>query len=698
VDPFDLMIWLASDLWGYYAIGFVGLGFFINDLFPLETPATQDASPFHGLWILLGIFMVLAAAGSFWRFVSSPNPPKGTKRKAVRKPYPLWFSGLLALAGIGFLLYALFPLRSHLTADYGATVGLPGTYWIAMIDFLAIAITPTSWFLSRLAADRSNPELKLRKQMMSTDPAVASAAAFQLGQQLKLKNPVGARVVYAQGLEMGHATWSAACAVNLAILDRQDKKYDDAIAMYDRAIAFGDPMWVGRAEWGKGGAYTSLNNRVAACAAYERALSSTEPHVKGTVALRLGELRQADGDLDGAKEAFEQAVASGYTGSVPKATVALAEVAKEQVRRADAREQIREAAGNAKKVAAAQCALATVLIEQGSLPEAKALLAPFTTDASTPEHVVALRQTGLIAVRENDEDRAVDYFQKAFSAGGADESLLAGLDLADQLEKIKMVEEAATALRAVADSERPSIAADAMRRLGVLWDRQGKLDEAETAFRDCMSREDAKESPRAANALGALLFNKKSDLTGAELAFAVAAGAQDAGIRRLALSNLGFVCEKLGWKEQALWAFHQVQSMGTSELATKASAREQALRKQLPIGATPIALPIGSAATEATPVAPVPKPTASDQAVATVPADADETGVDNTATSTAVSLKTHSGKPLQLSGDREYWWDGTNWTHADTMAPPHADHSDDGHYWWDGLKWRLASRVSAPVV
>jgi hypothetical protein len=43
---------------------------------------------------------------------------------------------------------------------------------------------------------------------------------------------------------------------------------------------------------------------------------------------------------------------------------------------------------------------------------------------------------------------------------------------------------------------------------------------------------------------------------------------------------------------------------------------------------------------------------------------------------------------VQMSPDRQYWWDGSTWRPAATEVPPTAFRSADGNYWWDGVSWR----------
>lgn len=53
---------------------------------------------------------------------------------------------------------------------------------------------------------------------------------------------------------------------------------------------------------------------------------------------------------------------------------------------------------------------------------------------------------------------------------------------------------------------------------------------------------------------------------------------------------------------------------------------------------------------------------------------------------------------LQMSPDRNYWWDGEAWRDALQQVPHQAQRSSDGFYWWDGTEWRPAPPAPQPPV
>ena len=51
---------------------------------------------------------------------------------------------------------------------------------------------------------------------------------------------------------------------------------------------------------------------------------------------------------------------------------------------------------------------------------------------------------------------------------------------------------------------------------------------------------------------------------------------------------------------------------------------------------------------------------------------------------------------VQMSEDRQFWWDGTTWRDAAHETPPSAQLSSDGAFWWDGVTWRPISSAQPP--
>ena len=49
---------------------------------------------------------------------------------------------------------------------------------------------------------------------------------------------------------------------------------------------------------------------------------------------------------------------------------------------------------------------------------------------------------------------------------------------------------------------------------------------------------------------------------------------------------------------------------------------------------------------------------------------------------------------VQMSPDRNYWWDGLTWQPTATTTPAAAQRSPDGAYWWDGAYWHPVAKPS----
>jgi len=45
-------------------------------------------------------------------------------------------------------------------------------------------------------------------------------------------------------------------------------------------------------------------------------------------------------------------------------------------------------------------------------------------------------------------------------------------------------------------------------------------------------------------------------------------------------------------------------------------------------------------------------------------------------------------RPVPMSEDRGWWWDGSAWISSELATPPGARRSTDGADWWDGTRWR----------
>jgi hypothetical protein len=155
-----LLSFFLSDLWGWYVLSFVGIGFYsvvsfdsgtlasIHDLggsAVVNALAPPPAGP-HTFWLLLGVFAGLSGLGALVRALATPNGKK-------RAPYPHWYSALWVAAGMGCLLYFVTGVRTSLegyvTGLAGSTGVVEPNFIFMTISLLADALLPVVWMGER---------------------------------------------------------------------------------------------------------------------------------------------------------------------------------------------------------------------------------------------------------------------------------------------------------------------------------------------------------------------------------------------------------------------------------------------------------------------------------------------------------------------------------------------------------------------
>jgi hypothetical protein len=155
-----LLSFFLSDLWGWYLLSFIGIGFYsvvsfdggtlasIHDLggSALVSALAPPPTGPHTFWLLLGVFAVLSGLGALVRALATPNGKK-------KVPYPLWYSGLWAAIGLACLLYFVTGLRTSLegyVAGLGGATGVVEPNFLLMtIGLLAATLLPVVWIGER---------------------------------------------------------------------------------------------------------------------------------------------------------------------------------------------------------------------------------------------------------------------------------------------------------------------------------------------------------------------------------------------------------------------------------------------------------------------------------------------------------------------------------------------------------------------
>jgi Tfp pilus assembly protein PilF len=239
-------------------------------------------------------------------------------------------------------------------------------------------------------------------------------------------------------------------------------------------------------------------------------------------ARNLGLLLAEQGDVEGARAAFQQAIASGHPDEAPRA------------------------ARN----------LGLLLAEQGDIEGARAALQQAIASGHSDEAPRAARSLGML-LRRDDVRGACAAFQQAIASGHPDQAPRAAVNLGITLAKQRDVEGARSAFRQAIDSQHADSAPQAARNLGLLLAGQGDVEGARAAFQQAIASGHPDEAPRAARNLGLLLAGQ-GDVEGARAAFqlAIDSGHPDQASR--AAVNLGALLAKAHDLVGARAAFQRV--------------------------------------------------------------------------------------------------------------------------------------------
>jgi tetratricopeptide (TPR) repeat protein len=201
-------------------------------------------------------------------------------------------------------------------------------------------------------------------------------------------------------------------------------------------------------------------------------------------ARNLGVLLAEQGDVEGARAAFQQAISSGHRDEAPRA------------------------ARN----------LGLLLAEQGDVEGARAALQQAIASRHQDHAPMAARSLGDLLLRHDDVQGACAAFQQAIASGHPNQAPRAAVNLGIALAKQRDVEGARAAFRQAIDSRHRDSAPQAAGNLGLLLAEQGDVEGARAAFQLAIESGHPDQASRAAVNLGALLA-KAHDLVGARAAF-----------------------------------------------------------------------------------------------------------------------------------------------------------------------------------
>jgi tetratricopeptide (TPR) repeat protein len=201
------------------------------------------------------------------------------------------------------------------------------------------------------------------------------------------------------------------------------------------------------------------------------AVAAENSEVAPYASRNLGVLLKEQGDLAGAKVAYQRAIDSGHPDEAPMAAFNLGVLLKEQGDLAGAKVAYQRAidSGHPDQASKAALGLGVLLEEQDNVEGAKAAFQRAIAGGDADIASIALLKLGLLLIQQDDVKGAKAAFQQAIARGHADHAPIATYNL------------------------------------GVLLEEQGDLEEAKAAYRQAIASGHADHAPMAANNLQRLL-------------------------------------------------------------------------------------------------------------------------------------------------------------------------------------------------
>jgi tetratricopeptide (TPR) repeat protein len=181
----------------------------------------------------------------------------------------------------------------------------------------------------------------------SEDADLSAEAMYEIGfVQVSHHGAVAARAMFERVIDTRHPVWAAAAMVGLADVLKGRDDPEGAEALYREAIEAGDAEWSANASFALGSLLEGKGDVAGAKAAWQRVIDSRAPEWAGAAftclvnllehqedadglraaylngaalnnpdalyaLLQLGQLLEAQGDVDGAHEAWQQAIDAG---------------------------------------------------------------------------------------------------------------------------------------------------------------------------------------------------------------------------------------------------------------------------------------------------------------------------------------------------------------------------------------------------
>jgi tetratricopeptide (TPR) repeat protein/type II secretory pathway pseudopilin PulG len=284
----------------------------------------------------------------------------------------------------------------------------------------------------------------------------------------------------------------------------------------------------------------------ATISAFRKLTSSDHPGAP-LAAAALGALLEEQGDVEGAKAAYQQAVDSGDTEAAPLAAVKLGYLLRDQGNMEGARAayQVAIDSGHAEHAPAAWIGLGNLLRLKGDVEGAKSAFQKATASDNADQVPRAEVNLGVLLAENGDVEGALAAYQRAIASGHADQVPMAEANLGALLAVQGNVEGAKAAYQRAINSGHASHAPRAALGLGRLLRDQGDVVGAPAAYQQAINSGHAEHAPRAAIDLGNLL-SLQGDLEGAKAAYQQAIDSCHADLAPRAAIGLAILLAKEG--------------------------------------------------------------------------------------------------------------------------------------------------------
>jgi len=307
-------------------------------------------------------------------------------------------------------------------------------------------------------------------------------------------------------------------------------------------------------------------------AAYQVAIDSGDADAAPEAGVNLGALLAEQGDVEGARAVYQVTVDSGHADAAPKAAVNLGVLLAEEgdVPGARAAYQVAVDSGDAEAAPPAALGLGVLLAEEGDVPGARAAYQVAVDSGDAAAAPKAAFYLGGLLAEEGDVPGARAAYQVAIDSGHADATPKAALGLGVLLAEQGDVEGARAAYQVAVDSGHAQIAPPAALGLGGLLKEEGDVEGARAAYQVAVDSGDADAAPRAAVNLG-ILLTQQGDVSGARAAFQMAIDSGHAEAAPPAALNLGILLTQQGDVPGTKAAFQAAVDSGDADAAPKSA-------------------------------------------------------------------------------------------------------------------------------